>query len=274
MHIITHNSTGENSIKIPINTRSEKIIFNDANYNNITLYIDNPISLKDSSHNILLSISSFQIPISWPIISNYLGNNIFEYTINGTTYNYIIPDGSYSANDLKTLFNSNTLLLVTYSKTTGKYIFTHDTYNFSITNNTTCYYEIGFDNDTYTSTLMSLSSIKPIDLGGSRSIYIKSNLSTDNYNIYGKTSNIIDIIPINVSNFDILRYTNSEGFKMKIHDQSIYSINIILEDDHQNKIDINNDWELVLELNKIVNSNYPLTNNVVDKPNIQDIIES
>ena len=151
MHIITHNSTGENSRKIPISTNSSKIIFNGSNYNNVTLYLDNPITLKDEKHQLLLSLSSFQIPISWPIISSYLGNNMFEYILDGTTYNYTIPDGSYSSNDLKTLFNANTQLTVTYSKTTGKYIFTNSTHEFSITSNTTCYYEIGFNNITYTS---------------------------------------------------------------------------------------------------------------------------
>ena len=257
MHVLSHQSTGENSIKIPINTKFPVITFNSDNYNDVTLNIKSPIILKDESHEFLISISTFQIPISWPIISDYIGNNIFEYSVNSIIYTYTIPDGSYSANDLKTIFNNNTSLTVTYSKTTGKYTFTHSTYQFSLTNNTTCYDEIGFDNSTYTSTSLSLTGIKPIDLGGSRSIYIKSNLSTQNIDRYGISSNIIDIIPIDVSNYDILRYKNYDGFRTKIKNQIIDNINIILEDDKGMKIDINNDWEMVLEINKINIDNAP-----------------
>ena len=268
MHIIQHNSTGENTIKIPINTKFPNITFNNNNnYNNISINIKSPIILKDESHEFLISISSFQIPISWSVISSYLGNNIFKYSINGIITSYTIPDGSYSANDLKILFNNNTTLIVTYSKTTGKYTFSHSTYDFSITDDTTCYDEIGFNNETYTSNTHILIGIKPIDLGGTRSIYIKSNLSTQNIDRNGIVSNIIDIIPIDVSNYDILRYKNLDGFRTKIKNQMIDTINIILEDDRGNNIDINNDWELVLEINKINIANSP----VVDSTKIINI---
>ena len=47
----------------------------------------------------------------------------------------IIPfDGSYSATDLKTLFNSNISLVVSYNKNNGKFTFTHSNYEFTITN--------------------------------------------------------------------------------------------------------------------------------------------
>ena len=151
MHIIQHASTGENSIKIPINTSSSKIQFNDSNYNNVTINLENSQNLKDQKHQFLLSISSFQIPVSWSLISEYYGNNKLEYIINGVTYNYTIPNGSYSANGLKSLLNSDTLLSVSYSQFTGKYTFSNSTYDFSITNNTTCYKELGFNNETYNS---------------------------------------------------------------------------------------------------------------------------
>ena len=41
------------------------------------------------------------------------------YILNGITYNYTIPDGSYSATDLKTLFNSNISLVVSYNNNEG-----------------------------------------------------------------------------------------------------------------------------------------------------------
>lgn len=272
MHILTHNTTGEKSLKVPINTTFPNIVFNDSNYNNITIHLDDILQVKDENHEFLISISTFQIPISWFIISSYIGNNIFEYIVNSVTYSYIIPDGSYSANDLKSLFNSNIQLTVTYSKTTGKFIFTHSTYEFSITSNTTCYYEIGFKNEVYTSSSLILNSSRPIDLSGTKSIYIRSNLSTENIDRNGRKSNIIDIVPIDVNNFDILRYKNQDGFRTKINNKIICDINIILEDDRGRKIDINNDWEIVIEFNKIINNNYPVINEKT-KPDIEDIEE-
>ena len=152
MHIINYNSTGESSFKIYITTNSSYVIFNNTNYNNITFNLDTPLTIGDERHEFLISLSNLQIPISWPLISSYIGNNYLEYILNGITYNYTIPDGSYSATDLKTLFNSNISLVVSYNKNNGKFTFTHTTYEFTISNNTTCYYEIGFLNNNYTST--------------------------------------------------------------------------------------------------------------------------
>ena len=109
MHIINYNSTGESSFKIYITTNSSYIIFNNTNYNNITF--NSPLTIGDERHEFLISLSNLQIPISWPLISSDIGNNYFQYTLNGIN---------------------------------GKFTFTHTTYEFTITNNTTCYYEIGF----------------------------------------------------------------------------------------------------------------------------------
>ena len=113
MHTISYNPTTESSFKILISTLNSKVIFNNSgNLNNITIYLDKPINIVDESNVFLVSFSSFQIPISWPLISEYNGNNIFSYILNGTTYTYTIPDGSYSITDIVTLLKDNTLLSV------------------------------------------------------------------------------------------------------------------------------------------------------------------
>ena len=88
MHIINYNSTGESSFKIYITTNSSYIIFNNTNYNNITFNLDTPLTIGDERHEFLISLSNLQIPISWPLISSYIGNNYFEYILNGITYYY------------------------------------------------------------------------------------------------------------------------------------------------------------------------------------------
>ena len=87
MHIINYNSTGESSFKIYITTNSLYIIFNNTNYNNITFNLDTPLTIGDEIHEFSISLSNLQIPISWPLISSYIGNNYFEYILNGINDN-------------------------------------------------------------------------------------------------------------------------------------------------------------------------------------------
>ena len=61
-------------------------------------------------------------------------------------------------------------------------------------------------------------------------------------------SNIIDSVSVDVGNFNVLRYNNNEGFRTKINDHIINSINIILEDDNGSEIDINNHWSITLHI--------------------------
>jgi hypothetical protein len=252
-----------------ITTKSNNIVFNNAsNYNNITYFLDYPLNIKDESHVFLVSISDFQIPTSWPLISTYNNNNQFVYILNGTTYTYTIPDASYKSSDLLSLFNANILLTVSYSRTTGKFTFTHSTYNFTITNATTCSDELGFESGTnYSSSSKSLTSIKPIDLSGTKSLFIRTNLScSNNDSRSGKTAtNIINSIPINVDNFTVLRYVNYDGFRTKIKNQTISEINVIIEDDKQNMININNDYSITFEFNTVINQTIN-----VDKNDLKD----
>ena len=56
-----------------------------------------------------------------------------------------------------------------------------------------------------------------------------------------KIENIEDSVPVDVGNFEVLRYNNNEGFRTKINNHVIDSITIILEDDNK-KIEIKNDY--------------------------------
>ena len=118
--------------------------------------------------------------------------------------------------------------------------------------------------------------INPIDLSGTRKIYIRSNITTKNIDSRnGKNlSNIIDSVPVDVGNFEVLRYNNNEGFRTKINDHIINSINIILEDDNGSEIDINNHCSITLEFNKVINDNIINIDKSQIKPNVTDIINN
>ena len=65
-----------------------------------------------------------------------------------------------------------------------------------------------------------------------------------------------------------MRYNNNEGFRTKINDHIINSINIILEDDNESEIDINNHWSITLEFNKVINDNIINVDKSQIKPNV------
>ena len=52
-----------------------------------------------------------------------------------------------------------------------------------------------------------------------------------------------------------MRYNNNQGFRTKINDQIMDSLTIILDDDNGSEIDINNNWSITLEFNKVINDN-------------------
>jgi len=74
--------------------------------------------LPEKMNNITsMHISSFEIPISWYQISSHLQNNIFTITLvnvlltqdsepENISYNIVVPDGTYSLSDIKTMINN------------------------------------------------------------------------------------------------------------------------------------------------------------------------
>ena len=268
MHVIQHNSNTSKSFQIMISTELENIYFgNSTNNNNITFIFETSKNISDESHAFLVSLSHLEIPISWPLISSYYGNNQLVYILNNVTYSYTIPDGSYKYYDLLTLLNSNIQLSVTYSSTSGKFTFSHSTYDFIISSSTTCYKELGFYNIDYYSSNKSLVSYIPIDLSGTKTLYIRTNLVTSNIDSRsGKIgSYILDNIPITVDNFAVLRYYNFHGFRTIIKNQTISEINVVIEDGLGRQVDIQNDFSLTLEFNVIIN-----TSPNFDKNNFKD----
>ena len=174
----------------------------------------------------------------------------------------LLPDGNYTALDLMTLLDTNLLLSVTFNIVTYQFTFTHTTYNFTITNETTCYNELGFYNESYTSSSLSLTSERPADLTGTQSIYIRTNLTTKNIDSTNglSTSNILDVVPVDVDNFNILKYSNYEGYKVQITDSYITHIDVVITDDNGNEIDIKNHYSLSIEINQIKNDKFAFSN--------------
>ena len=251
--------------KIFINTRSNLVTINNYPYfSDITFNIGMTIELLNENNNFLINLSDCVVPISIYKISEYFNNNILYYSVNNVDYNYTIPDGNYSIYDLKTELTGNLNgIVINYSTITNKLTFTHSTYDFTFDfTQSGNFQEFGFyENIIYSSSSFSLISVIPIDLSGSREIYIHSNLSVLNINsLNGNlTSHVIDHIPINIVSNDILKYSNNTNFKTKITNNKIDNIEIILRDDENFKLPLLHHWSITLELTEIENKPINIT---------------
>lgn len=263
MHILTYEASEELNQRIFIKTKDSFIKFNNSdNLNNITLHLNPAIQRANEDYTFLVSLNNLQIYVSWFTISAYNNNNTFVYSLNDIEYSYTIPDGNHTALELLEVLNSNLLLTVTFDFTTYEYTFSHDTYDFEILSSTSCYDELGFYNITYSSVDRVITSIKPIDLGGSRELYIKTNLTTKNIESTNgmSSSKILDCVPIDVDNFNMIRYTNYEGYKVKVLNSEIDIINVIITDDKNREINIKNHYSLTIEINQIQNKKFHSSN--------------
>ena len=116
------------SFKVFLNTRSSKCIPQTSNYyGNAIFNFDSKIELINKESNIFaISLSDLIIPISWYMISSYFGNNIIYLNMNSVNYTITIPDGSYTAIELK-----NILLTVLPNTFTISYSTYYNTYTFT-----------------------------------------------------------------------------------------------------------------------------------------------
>ena len=261
------------NFKVFLNTLSDYCVKNNYPYlSDVKFTLQSPLILSNPHNKFLVSVSDMVIPISWAQISSYFANNTLNYTVNNVSYSFTFSDGSYSCYDIINSFTNNLNgLVVTYSNITNKFTFTHDTYNFTLNFTTSgCYQELGFYNGiTYSSTNRSLTSVLSIDLSGSREVYIScDNVRFNNIDSRtGTISHILDHIPIDVSNYSILRYNNITNFKCMIIDNTINYFNIILYDDQNYIIPIKHNWSLTLEFSEVIIPNHTDFNMIAQKQN-------
>jgi len=194
-----------------------------------------------------LSLEHFTIPITTYNIDIY--HNILNYRVNSINYSLIITAGNYSIDTLITYLNSNlTNLTATYSSSTYKITFT-SSYSFQLLSTSTALTILGFnDNTTYNSVSNSLTSPNTFDLSGVNSILILTNFITRNLDSRTqKNSNYLKIIPVNVSNGNILSYVSTTNRQVKIYDNHINFIAIQLQDENRNILQLNGStWDMTL----------------------------
>ena len=266
MPAVNYESSGLMSSKLLITSRSSKATFIDDNYANGRYYFYAPLQAP-KGFSFLCTLNDASIPATWYLISEYNGNNSLKYTINTIQYEYTIPDGSYGAYDLKTQLNSGIPFTVTYNSITNKYTFSHTTNDFTFDSDSTCLNELGFTEETtHSSTTQSLTSDKKVDLAGTRSLYIITNLHT--LNMDSRTgqlsSNILDNIIVDVASYGLITYVNTSGFRTIILNDMISYLDIRIEDDAGSLINLTEHYTMTLEFHVVENKMLAYRNILTD----------
>lgn len=227
--------------------------------------IPNLIKNNENSLYSVIKLSHTEIPYSFYIINDY--NNILK--INAT--NIHIENGSYSATKLLDLINTqleqiNTTLKLSINSTNGILTLKSNQY-FTIDTTISQIYKIiglekGIYNGIFEGTQYSLTFTYPLDLLGTRNIYIKTpNIIMDNLNLSSGDKTTLKSIPVNASPFGIITYTNLSNTESHLKTKETDYLDIELTDDSNNYIDFNGiDWNICIEIKTLINSKKQILN--------------
>jgi hypothetical protein len=237
---------------------------------NLTFNLPNAYRSSNSIIYATARIIHAEIPNSFYIVNEY--NNALHTSFGS----FEIPFGNYNANTLmaylKTVFPSN--LSVSFSNTTGKFVFTSPNMAFSILEASNCGILLGFSNGSaYSSVNLSgvntLTMPNPANLYGTKNIYIRlPELVLDNLNTISRDKTTISSIAKNVSPYGVILYNNSANSCSVIkNDLKGLDSNLRVEllDDQMNYIDFNAiEWSITLQFDFYISvgnikENYSLT---------------
>ena len=234
-YLNSNNTTAKNG------TFKSDIVFNISN-------------LVKSDKNIIynnISIIHAELPFSFYIVNEY--NNLLSLS----TGNIIIDVGNYNANSLMKYLNTKFPIgmVMTLDRTTGKFNITYNS-NFVINSSSTCQKLLGLlKNINYSG--FNITFPYPANCLGTNNIYIKSpNVILDNYNTSTKDYITLLSIPVSVEPFDLIIYNNFSQTKHLLKNKTLDSIEIIITDDDNNKINFNNtDWSISLQIENFISAN-------------------
>lgn len=245
---------------------------NNSSFSDVTFNINNLI--KDDP-NVLYStigIVHAEIPYSFYVVNKY-NNCLFLQTSLGVQINVIIPYGNYNANSLMKAIN-NLLppnMVLSFDSTTGKMKLSYNQ-GFSILESSTMNRLLGLEkNKLYTSVNNVIQFPYPMNVLGTKNLYIKTNVNLSNFNSVTSDYVTISCIPVNVEPYGIILYNNFANTSHIVRNKTLDNLTIQIYDDENNLVDFNNiDWNLTIEItsyiemtfNNISLNQYLLNNNI------------
>ena len=266
-----------------LNLNSQDAIKNNGTMNsNLYFNFRNIIqqSNVDEISHIDFSVENCQIPVSFYNITN--SNNILDWNGNILT----ITAGNYNTTTLATeIINklatiSITDVTIVLNSTTGKFVFTSASSNFTLGYlNSTIFKVIGFTNMNQVSTSFILTSEYPVNLLGPLKLKISSgtiNINNIDSGNNGSTLNTLIEIPVSSANFGLILYSNVSNIHSTLNQKTLNGIDILVKDNDNNLVDFNNiDFTLSFLLKiyyKIKSIDEPIINKTVKKP-IEDMTQ-
>lgn len=202
-------------------------------------YLNSPV-IADAGIRILIGLTNLTIPNT--IYNFNSSNNSITFT-QGTTQVVSVSAGNYSASTLVTALNTaitsaGLSITVTLDEENAVFTFT-GTSAFTI-DSATMFRQLGLKDQLPTASGTSYVATQVCDFAGVTNLYVRiRNLSMNNLDSRGATSNIIASIVNNVNYGDYIFYTPPEVLYFQINEQQLSHIDIEITDQEGNLIDLN-----------------------------------
>lgn len=241
-----------------------------------SLFLSKPISKSVKSSMFRVKIIQACIPFSFTEINN--SNNIISYLFNGTPFTFSIPVGSYNINSLLLLIRQilqaahSILLQFTFNSSTNLATLAFTTANTGTLDivistsgaNEPVMRQLGFTNTTvvfsfvFGSPNLIATSNQSVNVSPSKNIYIRSNNllqpnSQEAIVTKCRTSNIIGIVPINVSFGNYINFYNTQTFGVDIGNETIDLIDVFLSDSNNSDVIVGLllNWTITMQIEEI-----------------------
>jgi hypothetical protein len=220
---------------------------NNGSYNSDLIFLFKSPIVPPAGHNLTLRLVNLYVPISFTIINDT--NNFL--TVTG--YEYYIPSGNYTAENLATTIMDLIsvefpTLTITFETITNKLTFS-DTSDFTIGG--TILYVLGFS-DTAVSSGQTVTSTYPVDLTGINNIYVNVvNLATPCMSSADDgNSSVIRSVLVDVPCGSVLYYESRDNNYYTIQEDHVSFVHLqLLGEDGKTCLNLNAfDWSCTLEV--------------------------
>lgn len=202
-------------------------------------YLNSPV-IADVGLRMLIGLTNLTIPNT--IYNFTTSNNSITFT-QGTTQVVSVSAGNYSASTLTDSLNTAITaagLSITVSFDEENALFTFTGGSAFTIDSATMTRQLGLREQLPTASATTYTATQVCDFAGATNLYVRiRNVSMNNLDSRGKTSNIIASIVNNVNYGDYIFYTPPEVLYFQINEQQLSHIDIEITDQEGNIIDLN-----------------------------------
>ncbi len=202
-------------------------------------YLNSPV-IADAGIRILIGLTNLTIPNT--IYNFNSSNNSITFT-QGSTVTVTVTVGNYSASTLTTALNTaiaaaGKSITVSFDEENALFTFTGSS-AFTI-DSATMFRQLGLKDQLPTASATTYTATQVCDFAGATNLYVRiRNVSMNNLDSRGATSNIIASIVNDVNYGDYIFYSPPEVLYFQINEQQLSHIDIEITDQESNLIQLN-----------------------------------